>query len=70
MTSRAEQQIAPPSWGSGQARRSGAPRLRSVPARAAVRWGIRGSARADVAGAVLVLGAAAALWAWALAALW
>ncbi len=69
MLSRSEQTVASPSWGTGRATRVGAPRLRAVSGRA-VRWGIEGSLGSDVAGAALVLGAAAALWGCALAALW
>ncbi len=69
MLSRSDRHTASPSWVTARAVRPGAPRLRAVRGRA-VRWGIEGSAASDLAGAALVLGAAAALWGSALAALW
>lgn len=70
MSSRAGALIAPPSWG-----RAAHPQLEepepSAEARGPrVRWGIRASAAADVAGGVAILAATAGLWAAVLLAAW
>ena len=70
MTSRAGALTAQPSWG-----RALDPEPESAPLAGAldgprVRWGIRASARADLAGGVAILAATAGLWIAFLLAVW
>ncbi len=67
MTSRAGQLVALPTWGAGRKgeEEGSAPRAETI-----LRFRIGGSRAADAAGAALVLGATAALWAGVLAAVW
>lgn len=63
MTSPAGELVAPPTWGAARARRREPLRAGAAPAGGAVRFGIRSSPVSDAAGAALVLGGSAALWA-------
>lgn len=67
MTSRAGQLVASPTRGAGREREE---ELAARRIATAVGFRLRGSSAADAAGAVLVLGATAALWAAFLAAAW
>jgi hypothetical protein len=70
MTSRAGTLIAQPSWVRALDPEPESPSLASALDGHRVRWGIRASARADLAGGVAILAATAGLWIAFLLAVW